>query len=188
VVCTQKISESRNQFGIQVAWEYVKDKEYFDLLLYIDGDYLDMYIDNTSRKFGTLVRVKDEFIKQFLSLMTLPAAEQRGSVVLQGMDIMRVHTPSKQIVAGSKSPQRGGVWTRLRIKTNTCDLTSVIWPRRADGSMDYPPPQLTQVVPGQPEVVTTPPAEYDDVVTVTPEWETVTQEPGMALPLIIALR
>jgi hypothetical protein len=48
--------------------------------------------------------------------MTLPAAEQRGIVVLQGMDIMRVHTPGKQLVAGSKSPQRGGVWTRLRIK------------------------------------------------------------------------
>ncbi|MDR2922993.1 MAG: SH3 domain-containing protein, partial [Treponema sp.] len=26
------------------------------------------------------------------------------------------------------------------IKTNTCDLTNVPWPRRADGTMDYPPP------------------------------------------------
>jgi len=26
------------------------------------------------------------------------------------------------------------------IKTNTCDLTNVQWPRRADGSMDYSPP------------------------------------------------
>jgi hypothetical protein len=44
------------------------------------------------------------------------SAERRGIVVLQGMDIMRVHTPNKQILAGFKSPQRGGVWTRLRIK------------------------------------------------------------------------
>jgi predicted dehydrogenase len=37
-----------------------------------------------------------------------PAAERSGYVVLQGMDFMRVHTP----------PQKGGVWTHLRIITN----------------------------------------------------------------------
>jgi hypothetical protein len=26
------------------------------------------------------------------------------------------------------------------IKTNSCDLSRITWPRRADGSMDYPPP------------------------------------------------
>jgi hypothetical protein len=143
VVCTQKISESRNQLGIQVAWEYVKDKEYFDLLLYMDGDYLDMYIDNTSQKFGTLVRVEKEFITQFLSL----------------------------------------------IKTNTCNLTNVIWPRRADGSMDYPPPQLTQAAPEQPETIAidTPPAGDGDAATVTPAGEAVVQQSGIGLPLIIVL-
>jgi hypothetical protein len=38
--------------------------------------------------------------------MTLPAAERRGIVVLQGMDIMHVHTPNNQILTGFKSPQR----------------------------------------------------------------------------------
>jgi hypothetical protein len=33
----------------------------------------------------------------------------------------------------------------------------------------------------------TQPAEYEDTAAVTPEWEAVAQEPGMALPLIIAL-
>ncbi|MDR2049198.1 MAG: hypothetical protein LBP69_07060, partial [Treponema sp.] len=67
--------------------------------------------------FGDAVMVvRGAAFEMYGGEMTLPAAEQRGIVVLQGMDIMRVHTPSKQIVAGSKSPQRGGVWTRLRIK------------------------------------------------------------------------
>jgi hypothetical protein len=72
---------------------------------------------------------------------------------------------------------------------NQCDLTNVIWPRRADGSMDYPPPQLTQAVPKQPETVTadTPSTEDEDTAAVTPERETLAQQPEIGLPLIVAL-
>jgi hypothetical protein len=64
------------------------------------------------------------------------------------------------------------------------------WPRRADGSMDYPPPQLTQVtISEQPVTVTidTPPAEYEDAAAVTTAGKTVTQQPGIGLPLIVVL-
>jgi hypothetical protein len=76
------------------------------------------------------------------------------------------------------------------IKTNTCDLTNVIWPCRAeDGSMYYPPPQLAQAAPEQPETVTvdTPVAEYEDAAAVIPIAGTLVQEPGIGLSLIIVL-
>jgi hypothetical protein len=79
---------------------------------------------------------------------------------------------------------------RSLVRTNTCDLTNIVWPRRADGSMDYPPPQLTQAaIPEQPVTVTidTPPAEYEEAAAVTPVAETVVQQPGTALPLVIVL-
>jgi hypothetical protein len=130
-------------------WPYFKWELYTGetatLFLYIDGEYMDIYMDqiDADHKFATLIRVKEEFIRQFHNL----------------------------------------------IKTNTCDLTNVIWPRRADGSMDYPPPQLTQAVPEQPETVTvdTPPAEYEDAAAVTPIGEAIAQQPGVGLPLIVVL-
>jgi hypothetical protein len=76
------------------------------------------------------------------------------------------------------------------LETNTCNLSNITyWPRRADGSMDYPPPQLVQAAPGQPETVAadTPPAEDEDVAAVTTARETVAQQPGIGLPLIIVL-
>jgi hypothetical protein len=78
---------------------------------------------------------------------------------------------------------------RSLVRTNTCDLTNIIWPRRADGSMDYPPPQLTQAGPEQPETaaVNTPSAEDGDAAAVTPAGETVAQQPGTALPLVLVL-
>jgi len=82
--------------GSNFNWSYVKDDEYFSLLMVEDGDYLDLYVDNFSQKFGSLIKIRQEFAKQF----------------------------------------------ELLIKTNTCDLTSVQWPRRADGSIDYPFPTL----------------------------------------------
>jgi hypothetical protein len=112
-----------------------------DLLLYVDGEYIDMYINDSLQKFGTLVRVKEEFTKQYENLL----------------------------------------------ETNTCDLTNVIWPRRADGSMDYPPPQLTQAVPEQPKTVATDTPQAEDAAAVTPARETVAQQPGTVLPLIIVL-
>jgi hypothetical protein len=75
------------------------------------------------------------------------------------------------------------------VRGENVDLSQLTWPRRADGSMDYPLPQPTQAVPEQPETVTidTPQTEYEDAVVVTPAGETVAQQPGKALPLIIAL-
>jgi len=69
------------------------------MFLYIDGEYMDIYINEKipENKFGTIVRIKEEFIRQFMNL----------------------------------------------IKTNTCDLTNVQFPYRADGSTDYPSPALT---------------------------------------------
>jgi hypothetical protein len=65
----------------------------------------------------------------------------------------------------------------------------VSWPCRADGSMDYPPPQLAQAVPEQPVTVTidTPPAKYEDAAGVTSTGETVARQPGIGLPLVIVL-
>jgi hypothetical protein len=123
------------------AWDLIDDKKEITLLLLPDGDYMEIYVENKSSHFGTIVRVKEEFIKQYESL----------------------------------------------VETNTCDLTNVIWPRRADGSTDYPLPQLTQAVPKQPETVAIdkPPDEYEDTAEVVPAGETAVQQPGIGLPLIM---
>jgi hypothetical protein len=86
-------------------WDYLFDSEPLSLIVIFDGDYLDLYVNDLSRKLITLVRADEEFVAQFNQF----------------------------------------------IKTKTCDLTNVRWPRRADGSMDYPPPetpaQVTSFLP-----------------------------------------
>ena len=62
------------------------------IALYLDGDFLDVFINN--RKMFTLVRETEEIYRQFQNLML----------------------------------------------NNSVDLSNVIWPRRADGRMDIPPP------------------------------------------------
>jgi hypothetical protein len=88
--------------GPAFNWGLIKEEEFINFLLFIDGEYADIYVENTEKDnyFGTIVRVKEEFIKQYQSL----------------------------------------------IKTNTCDLTRVQWPRRADGSTDYSTPPITSVL------------------------------------------
>jgi hypothetical protein len=75
------------------------------------------------------------------------------------------------------------------VRGENVDLSQLTWPRRADGSMDYPPPQLTQVTPEQPETVAidTPPAGDEDTAVIAPVGETVAQQPGIGLLLIIVL-
>ncbi|MDR1616083.1 MAG: hypothetical protein LBR98_03640 [Syntrophomonadaceae bacterium] len=127
VTCIESV-DNKHDCGVRYNWSFVKDQgqEYFDLLLYIDGDYIDLYVNDTSQKFGTIMKVGKEFATQFESL----------------------------------------------IKTNTCDLTNVVWPRRADGSMDYPPPQPTQAAATeQPEVVNI--ADYEEAAGPGPVEETV---------------
>jgi hypothetical protein len=76
-------------------WNRYKPGDAMTLFLYLDGDYLDIYVDGRDILLGNFVKVGREFIRQYQSL----------------------------------------------IKTNTCDLSKITsWPRRADGSMDYPPP------------------------------------------------
>ena len=92
VRCRESSSPNRIEVTVLASeWSLVQERQVFDLLIYIDGDYIDLYIDNTENKLGTFVSVSDEFVKQFNNL----------------------------------------------IKTNTCYLTNVQWPKRADGSMDY---------------------------------------------------
>jgi hypothetical protein len=52
------------------------------------------------------------------------------------------------------------------IKINSCDLSNVQWPRRADGSMDYPPPEL-QSSTTQEQI--TPAVQTQDAATAEPE-------------------
>jgi hypothetical protein len=68
------------------------------MFLYIDGECMDIFINGTdvNHKFGTIIKVKEEFISQFQNL----------------------------------------------IKNGKCDLTNVIFPRRADGSTDYMLPEF----------------------------------------------
>jgi len=100
VVCIRSEQNIGRDAGSHFNWSYVKDNEYFSLLMVEDGDYLDLYVDNFSQKFGSLIKVRQEFARQFESL----------------------------------------------IKTNTCDLAKVQWPRRADGSTDYSTPPVTSVL------------------------------------------
>ena len=79
-----------------VFWGKYNPGDSMTLFLYIDGDYLDIYVDGMEVHLGTFVKVQREFIKQYQSL----------------------------------------------IKTNTANLTNVIWPRRSDGSMDYTSPTI----------------------------------------------
>ena len=83
-------------FTNSVFWNRYKPGDAMTLYIYLDGDYMDIYVDGNDILLGTFVKVKREFIKQYQSL----------------------------------------------IKANTCDLTNVQWPKRADGSMDYSIPTL----------------------------------------------
>ncbi|MDR0320232.1 MAG: hypothetical protein LBI28_01885 [Treponema sp.] len=103
VICIRANSNTDPKAGSNFNWSYVKDNEYFLLLLKEDGDYLDLYVNNFLQRFGSLIKVRQEFAKQF----------------------------------------------ELLIKTNTCDLSRVQFPRRADGSRDYslPTPHTVEEIP-----------------------------------------
>ena len=99
VDCVESIENIRFEADIIINstfWNKYNPGDSMTLLLYLDGDYLDIYVDGLDVHLGTFVKVQREFIKQYQSL----------------------------------------------IKINTASLTNVIWPRRADGSMDYPPPSV----------------------------------------------
>jgi len=68
--------------------------ETYRLLLKIDGDYMDVFVNNNPTKICTLIGVDDYFLKTVVDI----------------------------------------------VKEKTVDLSRIVWPRRADSSMDYPPP------------------------------------------------
>jgi hypothetical protein len=110
VDCIESLHDGRSDgrvpsevFTKSLFWEKYKPGDAMTLLIYLDGDYMDIYVDSKEILFGTFVKVKREFIKQYQSL----------------------------------------------IKTDTCDLTNVQWPRRADGSMDYTLPNTSNNTPNR---------------------------------------
>ena len=79
-------------FDENIIDKYFTLNESINVSLKIDGDYIDMFINN--KKLFTFIISTEEIIKQFNNLML----------------------------------------------DNYVDLSEINWPRRADGSMDYPPP------------------------------------------------
>jgi hypothetical protein len=107
VNCVESVSDYRERKYITYYEPFQDTSDFYKkynpgdemtLYLYLDGDYMDIYVDGKDLHLGTIVKVKKEFIEEYQSL----------------------------------------------IRFNTCDLSRITsWPRRADGSMDYPPPSLT---------------------------------------------
>jgi hypothetical protein len=123
-------------------WSYVEGKELFNVILHIDGDYMDVYLEDMRHKLQTYIFVDQRFLKEMQNLL----AENRA------------------------------------------DLSGIIWPRRADGSMDYPPPQPAQAsVTEQPETADVPPADYGEAAESDPVEETVGQQSGARFPWVIVL-
>jgi hypothetical protein len=56
-------------FTKSVFWDKYKPGDAMTLLLYLDGDYLDIYVDGNDILLGTFVKVKREFIIQYQSLI-----------------------------------------------------------------------------------------------------------------------
>ncbi|MDR0320572.1 MAG: hypothetical protein LBI28_03645 [Treponema sp.] len=106
VDCIETIFDGRSSYSSFTGsefWNRYKPGDAMTLYLYLDGDYLDIWVDGRSIFLGRFVKVGREFIRQYQSL----------------------------------------------IKTNTCDLSRVQLPRRADGSTDYslPAPSLIEEAP-----------------------------------------
>ena len=74
--------------------KYFNVNEKVKIALCLDGDYLEVFVNDTH--LFTLIVLDEEIEFQFQCLM----------------------------------------------ENNACDLTHITWPRRADGSMDYPPPEV----------------------------------------------
>jgi hypothetical protein len=64
------------------------------LLLYLDGDFLDIYVDNNDILLGTFVKVKKEFIKQYQSLIKTNICDLTN--------VSLPHRSSKQLNAGEE--------------------------------------------------------------------------------------
>ena len=77
-------------------WPNPNEQELFTVLLILDGDFIDLYLNNKNTLIDKFAYVNKGFLAQIDNLLRAPPV----------------------------------------------DLTDIIWPRRADGSMDYPPPSV----------------------------------------------
>jgi hypothetical protein len=119
-------------------WSYVDGKELFNLILRIDGDYMDVYLEDMQHKLQTYIFVDQKFLKEMQNLLS----------------------------------------------ENRADFSGIIWPRRANGSMDYPPPKPTQTaVTEQPEIVDT--TDYEEAAGPGPVEETVGRQTAAGFPWVI---
>jgi len=50
-------------------WDSVKEKEFFDMILCIDGEYMDVYLDDMEHKLTTFALVDQIFLKELKSLV-----------------------------------------------------------------------------------------------------------------------
>ena len=98
-VVTVKFNDNnwKNYKEDDLNWDIVNNKEFFDMILILDGDYMDVFLENMDNKLTTFVLVEQALLDELYSL-------------------------------GINKP---------------VDLSRIThWPRRADGSMDYPPPSV----------------------------------------------
>jgi hypothetical protein len=50
-------------------WNYIKGKEFFDMILCIDGDYMDVYLNDIEHKLTTFVLVDQVFLNEMKTLV-----------------------------------------------------------------------------------------------------------------------
>jgi hypothetical protein len=67
------VKYSRNDWKIyqhnDLNWDYVKEKEFFDMILCIDGEYMDVYLDDMEHKLTTFALVDQIFLSELDSLV-----------------------------------------------------------------------------------------------------------------------
>ena len=81
-------------------WDSVKEKEFFEMILVVDEDYMDVYLEDMQHRLTTFILVDQIFLQEM-----------------------------KTLVEGKRA-----------------DLARITWPRRADGSMDYSPLEVSNNV------------------------------------------
>lgn len=70
VVTVKFANEDWEKFKIDdLNWDSVKEKEFFDMILCIDGEYMDVYLDDMEHKLTTFALVNQIFLKELKSLV-----------------------------------------------------------------------------------------------------------------------
>jgi hypothetical protein len=84
VDCRELRVSSKESLENYFNWSLSDPNTYFTvgsdikLLLYLDGDFIDMYVNDLNHYFGTLVRVKERFIRQLMNLVRNNNADITG--------------------------------------------------------------------------------------------------------------